>query len=244
LRSIEPGRKRGGRERPPHEPHFVAVRTIGLSPAGGFSFIGSASLPTSHPQNNERTANQYGSQGRLPYENRISSNPGPQGSPFRRVGVPADREPVMDRRRTNIRLPKEVYEIQSQIFSITICTHDRHPLFQNDTRAKIVLDSIGEGLADQTEQYAWCLMPDHLHLLVAPRQRNLADVLNAWKSYAANRLRREGLDGPCWQRGFCDHALRKEEEIRKVADYIVNNPVRKGLVQNWQDYPFCWHRWM
>jgi hypothetical protein len=44
--------------------------------------------------------------------------------------------------------------------------------------------------------------------------------------------------------GFYDHALRKEEDIRVVAEYIINNPVRAGLVKEWRDYPFSWHRWM
>jgi putative transposase len=50
--------------------------------------------------------------------------------------------------------------------------------------------------------------------------------------------------GACWQRGFYDHALRKEEDAEKAAQYMVNNTVRKGLVNSWRDYPYSWHRWM
>jgi len=38
--------------------------------------------------------------------------------------------------------------------------------------------------------------------------------------------------------------LRKDEDLLKVAEYIVYNPVRKGLVEDWRDYPFSWHKWM
>lgn len=75
-------------------------------------------------------------------------------------------------------------------------------------------------------------------------EANLVDLVSRWKSFTASLLRRDGLIGPCWQRGFYDHALRKEEDIRTSAEYIVNNPVRAGLVENWVDYPFAWHRWI
>jgi len=87
-------------------------------------------------------------------------------------------------------------------------------------------------------------MPDHLHLLISPRGTNLSEVLSAWKSYTGHLLRKDGLVGSCWQRGFYDHALREEEDVQRAAEYIVNNPVRKGLVEKWRDYPFSWHRWV
>ncbi|OGP65066.1 MAG: hypothetical protein A2170_16680 [Deltaproteobacteria bacterium RBG_13_53_10] len=151
----------------------------------------------------------------------------------------------MEKRRKNIRLSEQAYEIPVQIFSITICTIDRRPLFQNEVWSKTILSSLETGpFGENTERYAFCLMPDHLHLLLAPKKGNLIDLIHGWKGFTANLLRRNGLSDPCWQRGFYDHALRKEEEIQKVAEYIVNNPVRAGIVDDWTNYPFSWHRWM
>jgi len=42
-----------------------------------------------------------------------------------------------------------------------------------------------------------------------------------------------------WQRYFYDHVLRNEEDLKNVALYVLENPVRKGMVENWQDYPYC-----
>jgi REP element-mobilizing transposase RayT len=151
----------------------------------------------------------------------------------------------MEIHRKNIRLPRESYQISSQIYSITICTHNRRSLFQNGEYGQLVTRSLGTGpFGKQTERFAYCLMPDHLHLLLAPKESDLVDLINRWKSFSANLLRRNGLIGPCWQRGFYDHALRKEEYIRNTAEYIVNNPVRSGLAKDWGEYPFSWHRWM
>jgi len=87
-------------------------------------------------------------------------------------------------------------------------------------------------------------MPDHIHIQLSPLETNLIGLINGWKSFTANLLRKNGLIGPCWQGGFYDHALRKEEDIRTVAEYIVNNPVRANLVGNWVDYPFSWYSWI
>ena len=151
----------------------------------------------------------------------------------------------MPHSRKNIRLPRAQYEIPSRIFSITICTFNRRPLFKNENFARKTIDTLQSGpFGQQTKRYAVCLMPDHLHLMVSPVTGNLMDAIKSWKSYTANLLMKIGVTGPCWQRGFYDHALRKEEDIRVVAEYIANNPVRAGLVNHWQEYPFSWHRWM
>jgi putative transposase len=151
----------------------------------------------------------------------------------------------MTLRRKNIRLSRETYEIPSQMFSITICTWNRRRLFEIDGHAKAVVSAFETGRFGRgTERFAYCLMPDHLHLLLALSDGNLVDLIGGWKRFTGSRLKKEGLDGPFWQRGFYDHALRKEEHVRKVAEYIVDNPVRAGLVESWRDYPYCWHRWM
>jgi REP element-mobilizing transposase RayT len=148
-------------------------------------------------------------------------------------------------RRKSIRLHRSAYENPSQIFSVTICTWNRRPIFKDKSLAKVTFESLATGpIGRNTERYACCLMPDHLHLLISPVTGNLVDIISAWKRYGSNRIRRLGLSGKCWQRGFYDHALRTEENLYTAAEYIVNNPVRARIVRNWTDYPFSWHRWM
>ncbi|MEW6557423.1 MAG: hypothetical protein AB1349_08725 [Elusimicrobiota bacterium] len=43
-----------------------------------------------------------------------------------------------------------------------------------------------------------------------------------------------------WQESFYDHFLRKEETLEMVSLYILNNPVRKGIVDRWDRYPYSW----
>jgi len=56
--------------------------------------------------------------------------------------------------------------------------------------------------------------------------------------------RRGNAPKAIWQAGYHDHALRKEEDIRDVARYIVMNPVRAGLVRSVREYPLWDAKWL
>ena len=76
-------------------------------------------------------------------------------------------------------------------------------------------------------------MPDHLHWLMQLGETSpLSRVVHQVKSVSAHRLGR-----PLWQAGFHDHVLRREEDVRQIARYIVSNPVRAGLVDRVGDWP-------
>ena len=65
------------------------------------------------------------------------------------------------------------------------------------------------------------------------------------KSRSAIMLNRElGIGGAFWSKGYYDHALRKNENIEDISDYIINNPVRAGIVSRAADYPFWNAAWL
>ncbi len=79
---------------------------------------------------------------------------------------------------------------------------------------------------------AFVVMPDHLHWLLELRQESLSRLVGRVKSITAKRI-----GGRVWQDGFHDRALRKEEDLRAMARYVVANPLRAGLVERIGDYP-------
>jgi REP element-mobilizing transposase RayT len=92
-------------------------------------------------------------------------------------------------------------------------------------------------------------MPDHLHLLISLNEnyirkegafgeRTLQDWLSAFKRYTAKTLREKFDVNPFWQSNFYDHVVRKDESLLEICSYILNNPVRKGMVSNWEEYPY------
>lgn len=86
---------------------------------------------------------------------------------------------------------------------------------------------------------AFVVMPDHLHwLFELGEHRDLSEVMRQLKGRSARRLGQiPGVERPIRQRAFYDHGLRRDEELRGVARYIVANPLRRGLVSAIGDYP-------
>ncbi len=91
---------------------------------------------------------------------------------------------------------------------------------------------------------AWVLMPDHAHwLLQLGEEDALEKVVTNLKTASARAANRAlGRQGSVWSRAFHDHALRNDECANMVARYIIENPVRAGLVVCVTDYPY-WNAW-
>ena len=89
--------------------------------------------------------------------------------------------------------------------------------------------------------FCYCVMPDHLHILLALSenyQKSLQNWVAAFKRYTSKVINEKFDIKPLWQKNFYDHIVRKKESLIKIAEYIINNPVRKGIVQNWEEYPY------
>lgn len=83
----------------------------------------------------------------------------------------------------------------------------------------------------------WCVMPDHVDAVVVPEDGgNVVDWVRRFKGRVATDARRQGVRN-LWQRNFHDHVLRVEEAIADVVSYVLANPVRAGLVENWREWP-------
>ena len=106
-------------------------------------------------------------------------------------------------------------------------------LVQPDSAASLL-----ESAAHYHRQGRWfarlfLLMPDHVHALLAfPPVEAMRTVICDWKRYTAR------VHAVRWQRDFFDHRLRSNESWELKADYIRQNPVRKGLVQQATDWPW------
>ena len=67
----------------------------------------------------------------------------------------------------------------------------------------------------------------------------------AIKARSAHEINRSGSTlGQGWQREYFDRIMRLDEDIRRKAEYICENPVRAGLVERVDDYPWIWRSWI
>ena len=84
---------------------------------------------------------------------------------------------------------------------------------------------------------AGVMMPDHIHVLVFPHDRDgdvgiFSGLMKRWMRQQARR------DDWRWQAGSFDRLLRNDESAAGKWVYIRENPVRAGLVERWQEWPY------
>jgi putative transposase len=140
------------------------------------------------------------------------------------------------------RLPH--FQPDYKIFFITFCTYQRWTL--PPEAREIVVDTCMAGNGRLFDLYGVVVMPDHVHLALVPLCRPqgptpVAEIMQAIKGASAHRINRLlNRRGKVWQEESFDRALRKEEQFEAKLYYMLENPVRAGLVSNPRDYPWIW----
>ncbi len=86
----------------------------------------------------------------------------------------------------------------------------------------------------------WVVMPNHVHVLLAPRQEySLSQIVHSWKSYTAKEINTLlQRTGTLWQREYFDRYIRSEQHYYYALNYIHQNPVKAGLVERAEDWPY------
>ena len=135
--------------------------------------------------------------------------------------------------------------IPGQVYLITTATRRRAPVFADFFAGAVVARELvtleREGAWSLV---AWVVMPDHIHVLADLRSASLPVAMHTLKGRTSRALAvaRE-QPGPLWQKGYHEHALRRDEDVATVARYVCANPVRANLVRSVRDYPLwdcCW----
>jgi len=124
---------------------------------------------------------------------------------------------------------------------VTVCADNKEEIFDSELNARIVVNELLKTAKDlRFRILCYCLMPDHLHVIVSPGESNLSlsKFLNIFKGRTTAVFRQRKDLKKIWQRSAFDHVIRTEENLKEVIEYIRNNPVRKGIVENADDYPY------
>ena len=135
---------------------------------------------------------------------------------------------------------------RGRLYLLTCVAEGRKAVFQDLRPARLVVEQFRlaqtEGAANSL---AWIVMPDHIHWLFDLKQKTLADVMRRIKSRSTLTInRRRRSKERVWQPGYHDRAVREEDDIRKMARYIIANPLRAGLVERVGDYPLWDAVWL
>jgi REP element-mobilizing transposase RayT len=131
--------------------------------------------------------------------------------------------------------------IPGQPYLLTTVCAGRRRWFKHADIASVTARQLADaGIWSDARLVCWVLMPDHWHALVVLGKRPLSTCMQHAKGASSRAVSRQFAIHPLWQRGFHDHALREDVDLRVAARYVVANPLRAGLVKAIGDYPW-WH---
>jgi REP element-mobilizing transposase RayT len=130
--------------------------------------------------------------------------------------------------------------IEEHAYFITTCTKDRLKVFVDREFYEICRDellSLSNSFGFSIDAYVF--MPDHVHWLCEAQREgaSLTRFVSMWKQrtgFAWGRRSRARL----WQKGYWERVLRERDNGLSLARYILENPVRAGLVHDAREYPY------
>lgn len=125
-------------------------------------------------------------------------------------------------------------------YFITIRSHDFKHHFVNDEVVSKLIDILrGTAVQEGFSVWAYCFMPDHVHLLIEGKNGNadMKTFVTLFKQKTAYWFK--SIYGvQLWGTNYYEHVLRNDEATEAVARYIFQNPVRKGIVEDYSKYPY------
>ena len=130
---------------------------------------------------------------------------------------------------------------------LTFCTYHRWVL--PESARSLALDCCVDDHNRKYELLAAVVMPDHVHLIfisLVDQERMavwpLARITNAIKGASAHKINQHfHRKGHVWQTESFDHVIRSSDSLGQKIQYLLDKPVRRGLIAAWNGYPWTWH---
>jgi hydroxymethylpyrimidine kinase/phosphomethylpyrimidine kinase len=172
----------------------------------------------------------------LPGSTIPATNPG--------SAIPATTPSPATTNHSHLRRLSKIFTSDPAYF-VTTTTKKRHRILDSPETHQILREEWENAL----ERHGWAIgsyvvMPDHVHFFCkpTPEAKNLSQFMQQWKQWTGKRIKNElKLEGSVWQEEFFDHLLRSHESYSEKWNYVEQNPVRAGLVEQAKDWPFAGH---
>ena len=148
---------------------------------------------------------------------------------------------------------------QAGLYFVTICCQNKECLFGEIDNGVMALNDAGrmiekwyyelENKFPDKKCHEFIIMPNHIHLFFrlgdddneTDHELKLKRVMNSFKRWTAMQIKPIiGLNTHFWQREWFDHWSRSHLQDQKINSYILNNPIKAGLVSEPDDWPFTW----
>jgi putative transposase len=119
----------------------------------------------------------------------------------------------------------------------------------NPVIAGLISNSLFHRDGKEFDLEAFCIMPNHVHLLFTPLKDSdgnffsLARIMHSLKRYTARESNRILFrQGAFWQDESYDHIVRDQNELEKIINYTLSNPVKAGLVEDWMQWKWSYSK--
>lgn len=123
---------------------------------------------------------------------------------------------------------------------------------KDENIARLVCSSMKYWDQKKYDLLAYCVMSNHVHNVFTPLETNggefytLESIMHSIKSYTATEankfLNRKGKQ--FWAHESFDHYSRSNEETERIVSYVLNNPVKAGLVESWKEWPWSYCKYL
>lgn len=144
---------------------------------------------------------------------------------------------------------------------------DREPFGACHLKIPEIANLVKESLFEKDEEWyellAFCIMPNHVHILLDTSRQlcnedgevrteieleekyvQLDKIMKQIKGSSARYINMAlNRNGTLWQKDSYDHYVRNEKEWKNILNYILENPVKAGLVNSWEDWPFSYYKY-
>lgn len=157
---------------------------------------------------------------------------------------------------------EELYKLDKKYFGhfdawLDRCVEESPRWLAEPKIAQIVADEIHRLDVERYSLITYCLMPNHGHLVIdtaehvikpahegVTRKYPLTDTMKLLKGRTARFCNQAlGRSGSFWQAESYDHVIRNQKEYENIVWYTINNPVKAGLVEQWEDWKFTYVSW-
>ena len=138
-------------------------------------------------------------------------------------------------------LPDNILRSARTFFATTKTSQGR-ALLQSERNARLMIDVLRSYVtAGKFRLHDFVVMPDHLHVLLTVGDGMTVErAMQFIKGGFSYRLKKEcGYWGEVWQRGFSETRVEDRQSFMKHRDYIAANPVKAGLVDSQEEFPYC-----
>ena len=162
-----------------------------------------------------------------------------------------EREEQLKQTAVSAELPRLFYEEQKRQFGRFDAVLDKAetgPFWLGRPEiARMLVEAIHYRDGKVYDLDAFTVMSNHAHLVFRPLEREagiyyaLQTIMHSLKRYTAVEANKVlGRKGAFWQHESYDHVVRDRQEWERIIAYVINNPVKAGLVEKWEDWPWTY----